>query len=128
MSGVSFAAWQNGRYVGLAEILLVLGRAVIGLIWRLQIAEVAPEPGSAGLNQATDAEGLSTLDVLHLVAPDVQIIDGEVQGFRGDDSSPVLVIRAVDSTSWDVVAADTEILAVIRAAYPDAADLPKDQP
>ncbi|MEZ4312249.1 MAG: hypothetical protein R3F14_29825 [Polyangiaceae bacterium] len=69
---------------------------------------------------------LSTLELLHLVTPDVQIIDGEIVGYSAtDEEVPVILFRAVDSTSWDVESDDSDVLALIRTTYPDARDIPR---
>ena len=121
MKGVSFQAWRAGRYVGLAELLGVLGPRALDLLWELHLDEVAPHPKARELEAV--AEPLGTPALIGLVSPDVQIIDGALRGFRA--SATVLRIRAVDGTSWDVEASDPEVLATLKHHFPEAVDLPE---
>jgi len=125
MKGLTFKAWREDHYVSLSELLLVLGRDILEFNWRLQLDELAPHPMAKVLEEVAPEKLFETLDLLRLVTPDVQIVDGAVRGYIGaSDPSPVVVIRAVDSTSWDVESENSEIIAAIKRAYPDAAELP----
>ena len=121
---LSIPAWRDGHYVSLAELLRVLGRLVSGLSWRVSIVEVAPDATAEELEAVSPSDTLDTSQLLHLSTPDVQIIDGMVSGFDAARlHAPVLVLRAVDSTSWDIEYENDEVTAVLRASYPEAKSL-----
>lgn len=114
-------AWRGGRYVQLAELLLVLGKLVVDATWVLRVVEVAPGDGEVSLDTWDPARVLSTFDVLHLFTPDVQLIDGELESTRRENGEPWLVMRAVDSTTWDIETADPKVARCLEVAYPGLA-------
>ena len=121
MKGLTISAWRDGQYVSLAELLLVLGRLVLKLEWRVRLVEVAPGPWAAQLEDLSPEDTLNTFQLLHRATPDVQIIDGEIVGFEAQNALiPVLLFRAVDSTSWDIEVEKEEVIAMLRVAYPEA--------
>jgi hypothetical protein len=63
--------------------------------------------------------------LIDLARQGVQIIDGEPIAYRGGEEVRWLVIRAVDSTWWDVETDDEEVLTRIQAAFPAAMKLPQ---
>ncbi|NOK39371.1 hypothetical protein HMI49_39995 [Corallococcus exercitus] len=121
MTKISFQAWRSGHYVGLAELLGVLGPHALDLQWKLHLEEVAPHPKARALEAV--AEPLGTPALLQLLTPDVQIIDGELRASRA--GAHVLVLRAVDGTSWDAESSDPELLGALRQRFPEAVDLPE---
>ena len=66
-----------------------------------------------------------TLAQLLQVTAEVQIIDGRVVGREAASRGDAIVIEAVDSTSWDVSAADSRVLQVLRATFSDAEEIPR---
>jgi hypothetical protein len=126
MRGVTFNAWREGQPVSLHDLMRVLEPFVRGLTWKLRLDEVAPGPWVERLEAIGPEERLTTSEVLRLVTPDVQLIDGALFGYGGPGQEPPsLVLRAVDSTSWDVESASEEVLALVRRAWPDALDIPE---
>lgn len=119
MPMIEISAWRGKHYIGIAELLLVLGRYIKDLRWRLRVVEAGLGPQEDLLEAWDPAVDMSTYDLLHLVTPRAQLIDGEVEGFMPDESRyPVLILRAVDSTSWDVQSSIQEVLEVIKTEYP----------
>jgi hypothetical protein len=92
------------------------------LTWRLAIDEAVPtsEPAAASLLDDVDM----TLAELLEATAGVQIIDGQIIGREAGGRSDGIVIDAVDSTSWDVYATDSRVLQALRAAFPDAVEIP----
>lgn len=120
---LTFRSWKGTRYVSLAEILLIIGRFAVDLElrWYTRLIEVAPGPGAETLEALDASRGMNIFELLHLVTPDIQIIDGEVIARREDrGSGPSLVIRAVDSTFWDIETDVTCVIETLREAYPEA--------
>lgn len=125
MKGLSFPAWRQHRYLSLAELVEVLRSTLPQLAWRLRIDEAAPGPGATELDELEPTRTFTTSELLLLASRTPQIIDGAVHGFLGGSSEPWIVIQAVDSTSWDVLSASSEVLQAVRGAYPDALEIPE---
>lgn len=117
---ITFPAWQGKRYIGLAEILVRFGNLALELEWSCTIDETAPEPRGPELESLTPDIRLPTLDLLALVAPDVQVIDGQFNGYRYGTNDPTVRIRAVDSTAWDIETRNLDVLQQLVAAYQGA--------
>ncbi|MFY0573458.1 hypothetical protein ACN28S_03015 [Cystobacter fuscus] len=119
-------AWREGHYLNLDELLRVLEQFVMGFTWKLHPGEIAPGPSAERIESVDPEELMNTLDLLRLITPDVQIIDGEILGYAHPGQElPAVVLRAVDSTSWDIESEDEEVLSVIRKVFPDAMDIPE---
>lgn len=121
MRGLTFPAWIGEHYVSLAELLLTLGRSILSCSWEARVDEIAPHPRANRIEAIVPSQRIGTMELLHLVTPDVQVIDGELRCLRdAGDHEPWISIRAVDSTSWDVESSNEEILEIIRNAFPAA--------
>lgn len=107
---VEFPAWRDGDYVGLAEILVCLGRAALDLEWACQVDEAAPEPGNDELEKLSPEVRVPTLNLLSLVAPDHQVIDGRFDGYSRASGEMVVSILAIDSTFWVLESREPSIL------------------
>lgn len=120
MKGITFRAWQEGHYVTLAELLVRLGSFGLGLTWFVELDERV-DPRCAELERRSAGTGMDTLTLLSLTTPGLQLIDAEARGFA--DGVPVVVLEEVDSSFWDVRAADEAVLDEIRCHYPGVEDL-----
>jgi len=123
MKGVSIQSWNGTHYISLAELLLVIGVLVLRLKWRLRVDEVAIEPGAEAINGLPCDATLNVFELLQLITPRVQIIDGECSAYDAADQL-VVILRAVDGSSWDVETNDSKIIQSIANMYPDAVPLP----
>lgn len=123
---LTFSAWPDDRYIGLRDILTALEDVVADLHWRVRIDEVAPGPGPSRLKDVGPDAWLDTPGLIEAVADDVQIIDGQVFGYRSRDAaSASLTIRAVDSTWWDVESADDDVAEAVVNRLPDVEPMPQ---
>ena len=119
----SVRAWRCGGYLSLAQLLSMLTYRVRGLEWAVQLNEVAPEPGSAALESLKPDHLLTVDELLSIASPNVQIIDGLIEG-RNRDGRTVIRIRAVDSTWWDIEADDSSMIKELSDRFPDALPVP----
>ncbi|MGW1774904.1 hypothetical protein [Streptomyces sp. NPDC002104] len=126
---VTFAAWRDDalhaggpdgrRYVTLAELVVRLGSYGLGLTWKARMFDDQPHPAFARMMKAASAgNGIPTLQLLAMEAPYLQAIDGDFEGYAGNEL--VLTLREFDSSNWDVRTADTWVLSEIQRRYPDA--------
>lgn len=103
-----------------------MGWSAAGLVWECRDLEIGPGPEMAALEKAAESgTRLSTLELLHLSTPDVQVIEGEVIGYRQEEkeTTTAVVFRAVDSTSWDIEVSDESDFRRIKSAFPEAVEL-----
>jgi hypothetical protein len=115
---ITFDAWRDERsYIGLAELLVRLGGFGLDLEWTGAEIEPAPEPGAEALEALEDGPRLSTLELLALVAPNKQVIDGVFEAYRPGTEDKVLRIRAVDSSNWDVETGDPGLATMFQVTY-----------
>jgi hypothetical protein len=127
MAGLTFRAWQHGRrYVGLNEIVQNLGALSSDLLWRLRIVDAGLSPASDQLEAIPWSRLFTSQELKELFSSHAQVVDGEVQGFQTRaDVRPRIVIRAADSTWWDVESPEKDVLDTIQAHYPDAKPIPE---
>lgn len=127
-SGVTFRAWRNDEFIPLIEVLLVLGRWIVGAQWRLQDAEFATGwRGSDDLNvMSSHALPTPTVALVDLVSDGVQMIAGELHAFgESAPSTPYLVIRAVRGDEWDILSDDERVLEAVREVFDPVTDIPQ---
>jgi hypothetical protein len=125
MRYLSLPAWRDGRPLYLAELILAFGWPVAHLIWRCHALEIGPGPEVEPLATSTSEKSLTSLELLHLATPYVQVIDGEIAGYeeRGGQLRLVVALRAVDSTSWDLEISNESDFQRIVAIFPEAVEL-----
>ena len=114
--GITFHAWMDERYRTTAEVLSALGDH---LRWRLKVADANSDADEL-YNPPGEMETARMLEFLD----DVQIIDGVLEGRRPGDEAPYVLVRAVDSSWWDIESEDPVLLDAARAKFPDAFDQP----
>ncbi len=119
---LSIPAWRDEHYVCLAEILLIVGRFITNMQWQIKFDEVAPCEKADELERFDSNARISTYELLHMVTPTIQIVDGEAVATDQFGVEACLLIRAVDSTSWDIETNLVDVLKVIKGAFPEAVE------
>jgi hypothetical protein len=111
--------------VTLADILSVVGNRALSSVWLLQEVECAGGSASAELHAASDSGRLVGGTKLAQLAVSVnQVIDGTFRGFRTGEQVSWIEVRAVDSSSFDVLCEDDTILATIKARFGAVHEIP----
>lgn len=124
--GVTFLAVDSERksWRDLVDVLHSIGSYVEGLTWRLERLDCAGDPdGAERLHQLCDADARLRTAALREAAAGAQVIDGDFIGYQEEESNVQVVIRAIDSTWWDVYASD-EVLERVSTSFPDAEQIP----
>ncbi|MET8030497.1 hypothetical protein [Streptomyces avermitilis] len=131
---ITFAAWRDRLpgldgasdryYVTLAELLVRLGSFGLGLTWKVRIDDARLVTRFAEIEKASSGAGIGTLELLALVAPDLQFVDADFAGYAGNELG--VVLREFDSTSWDLCTTDPSVIRGIRQHFPDAVPTPED--
>lgn len=120
---LSICAWRGDHYVSLHELLDLIGHFFAECRWSVQVNEVAPEPGAELLEDCDSSRLMLLHELIRISAPNIQVIDGEITAIDNDGNASLL-LRAVDSTSWDIETANTEALARVRESFGDAVEIP----
>lgn len=120
---ITICAWRDAHYLSLENILDALVDYCHSYRWTLNVIDAAPEPGAQALIEHDLNQSLSYDELLKLVSPELQIIDGEAVAFERDSSNEKLMIRAIDSTSWDIETEEEIIFERIKARFPWATHL-----
>lgn len=65
-------------------------------------------------------------EMLRLAGGIRQVIDGDFEAYRPNDTRPWLVVRAIDSSEYVVITQDERLLARVRERFRDVRDSPDD--
>lgn len=119
---------QDGQLlaVDLKKVLdLIPLNLVCETIWRVSGVECVGGAAAERLHNLSENEGVVAGPGLLTLAESVgQIIDGECRGFKAGKDQPWIVIRAVDSSAYDVETDDIDILARIRRTFAHVREIP----
>lgn len=116
----------GGLEFDLAQVLAALGDRVAASSWRArELSYVSQNDAEIEPLERLRAGALvSGADLLDSLPRLIQVIDGEFEGFELDGEPPWVVVRAVDSSWWEVHAERPEVLAAVRAWFHSVEDLP----
>jgi len=108
----------------LRDILLVLGDDAERSNWTVREVECVGGESAAALHQASDrGEPLTWNNLLRLAQRVEQVIDGSFHGRLANESEDWIIIRAVDSSAFDVETDRVEVLVALRAHFNQVDDL-----
>jgi hypothetical protein len=111
--------------VDLQHILDLFGGRTIQSRWRASdVWATGRETGEAAkeLERLADGQTLIAGEHLSRIAHDlVQVIDGEFSAYESSDS-PWVVIRAVDSSFYEVFSTESAVLDRVRASFQKVSD------
>ena len=116
---------EDGRDVHLRDILHLLQPRGDPAAWELDHGEegefwATVKPGhDVGWAQAMAGTGRRLSgETLRVRADDIlQVITGEFRAFEGSAASPWLMVRAVDSTFYEIITDDEAVLALARQHF-----------
>lgn len=107
----------------LLQLIEALGTRARAARWRVLVSpRYVSDADVAAFDSASDGPGpwISGEQLLAQAREIHQVIDGEFQAFDPSDvSSPWLVLRAVDSSWWEVHSDDPGVEAALRSAFRD---------
>ncbi len=101
------------------DILRLLGSVVMELEWQMIGLECSGENADSLHRLCDGAVRVTGEELMRLTQPRLQTIDGEYQGFRPDAGDPWIVIRAVDSSCFDVECMDPQVLNELAGKFHD---------
>ena len=118
---------RGGLGFDLGDVVAVLGDDAERSSWTIADVECVGGAAATALHHASDTgESVSGERLIRLAADVGQIIDGEFVGCLPGESVAWIVIRAVDSSAFDVETDREDVLAALRARFASVVDLPVD--
>jgi hypothetical protein len=108
----------------LRDILPLIGKKAYCSQWKVQNVEAIGGSGAEELHRLADENLPVSGDRLaELANATTQIVDGEFYAFLEDDR-PWLIVRAVDSSAFDIETDDPHILEALRERFSDICEIP----
>lgn len=118
---------RNCLAFDLKDILALAGERAANSTWRLSNVEAGGETAAQELHRLSDEQvAVSGERLLELANEVWQVIEGNFEGFDGIRGPLWLTIRAVDSSCFDVITEDADLIRRIRSTFRQVTDLPKD--
>lgn len=128
MRGITISDRQpnnNILAVNLAEILQLLGPQLALTKWEISDIECLGTD-SERLHQLADTQTRVSGETLLQIATNIiQVIDGTFAGYLKNESKPSIILRAIDSSAYDVESSDDAILTRLRQRFQNVEDLPE---
>ena len=110
--------------VDLVDILRLLGPLAIQTEW--EVADVESVGGASARELERLAEAGTRVPgqtLLSLVDGVTQIIDGKFAGYRDGEDQPWIIVRAVDSSAFDVESEDEAIVSALKRQFKSVTEL-----
>ena len=116
---------RNVLAVDLKDILDIAGVRALRSRWLLSEVQAGGTEAAEELQRLSDTgkfiEGDRILDLSKQVW---QVIDGKFQGFDYGSANPWIIVIAVDSTAYDVVTEERNLIDTLKARFEKVHDLP----
>jgi hypothetical protein len=118
---------RNVLAVDLRDVLVVLGARASGSVWQVdgvvranQALMVVGDAAADRLEElAQSHQRVSGVQLRKLAHAVRQVIWGEFRAYESEDERPWVIVRAIDSDSYEVETHDDMALARITAAFTD---------
>lgn len=110
---------ETGDVLGfdLRHLLAALGPAARESEWLVEDVDCTGPRADELVRAAADRQRILGEGLAAIAEGVVQVIDGTFRAFSSDDGRLWVVLRAVDSTSWDVSSSDDGVLQLIRESF-----------
>jgi len=112
----------------LAQVLAALGPHAISSSWSYRDLWFVSHDDQEVPELEQDSEAMRLISGHDLMAATdriLQVIDGEFAAFDDDQNKPWVIVRAVDSSLWEVESSDANVLAVVRECFRSVEDNPE---
>jgi len=119
---------ERGGYLSfdLIDILRLIGPRVLDAHWRCRFVWCIGET-SGQLHEISDrGVSVSGEELMRIVSGINQTIDGDFEARDGEAENAWLVIKAIDSSLFEVWSDDLELLRRVRETFQQVSDLPRD--
>ena len=116
---------RGGLSFDLRDILPLLGVDAERSTWRIRYVECYGGDGATSLNSASDTgEVLAGDRLMHLAREVTQVVDGTFSGRLPGQQTDWIIIRAVDSSAFDVQTDRDDILDRLKTKFTRFEDYP----
>jgi hypothetical protein len=119
---------ERGNYLSfdLKDILGLIGERALVSQWRCRWVECTGE-NAREMHSLSDVDrNISGAEILRLASGISQTIDGQFEAFAAGESNPWLLIKAIDSSLFEVWSHDPDILLRVKTNFSNVSDLPTD--
>jgi hypothetical protein len=114
-----------GHETELIDILRLLGSRGEDSQWDLEDVEAVGESAADELHHLSAVkQRVAGKDLLRLAREVVQIVDAQFSAYEDGADHPWIIIRAIDSSAYDVLADNQEVLDRIRRSFRSVVDAP----
>jgi hypothetical protein len=112
----------------LADLLEALGKDAQRCSWKCNVGEcIAQHDARLDLEEAYNSPvGLSGDELLALASETLQVVDGVFEAFRPGERHPWIKLEAVDSTYWEVFAAEAADLSPLPLRFSEVESIEED--
>ncbi|NET61270.1 MAG: hypothetical protein F6K47_35630 [Symploca sp. SIO2E6] len=126
MHGVTILDHTDDNFlaVNLIDILYLLGAPAQESEWDISGLECLGSKADELHQIADDSVRISGAILFELAAQLTQVIDGVFVGYKQGKQKPWIIVRAVDSSAYDVESSSEEVLASIRQNFQEVVDIP----
>ena len=126
MKGVSISDEKNNFLAfDLIDILKIIGEKVLHSTWEISNVECIGKEADR-LHSISDNEiPISGEELFSIASNIIQVIDGEFMAYLEDKTNSWLVVKAIDSSEFDVETDDLSVIAKIKNNFSDVTDLPE---
>jgi hypothetical protein len=127
MKGITITDTDNRGIlsVSLDALLFIVQDAIADSRWDCHNVEAVGST-AAELHRLCDSRIEFNSAILRSLASGAdQIIDGEFRAFKPDESRPWLIIRAVDSSAYDVETENPSLLHMLRSRFQRVSEIPQ---
>lgn len=114
---------RNALSFDLRDILHLIGRRGLLSVWKLSGVEAVGADAADEIHLLSDSNAFVSGSRLTEISSRVsQIIDGEFQGAVDSQADPWIVIRAVDSSAFDVITSDESIWRKLKERFSEVSE------
>ncbi len=114
---LTMTAWTGDSYLCAREIFEALGDEFKLRVWLVQVKDAGMQPGAEALEHLDRENAIPYHQLLAMLHPGVQIVDGELVGLTTENSDRI-VLRAVDGSHWDLETKDDRVLELAEDRFP----------
>ena len=119
---------ERGGYLSfdLIDILRLTGSRGIDAQWRCRFVECTGETAGQLYEISERGVSISGEELMKIASGLIQTIDGDFEAREGEAENAWLVIKAIDSSLFEVWSDDLELLRRVRKTFQQVSDLPLD--
>lgn len=125
MQGITISDKKNNVLAfDLIDILKIIGEKAINSTWKISDVECIGKDAEKLQNISDYSNQISGKELFSISSNLLQVIDGVFEAYLDEENLPWLIIRAVDSSEYDIESNDKVLIAKIKNSYSTVVNLP----